>query len=68
MKAHTLTEEDRQQYIAASGQFCPYCKQHDIQGGAVDIDGNIATQEVDCLTCGETWTDVYTLSAIEEVL
>ena len=49
------------EYLMGGGNACPVCGNNDIDGKAVDIDSNIASQEVICHGCGATWTDVYTL-------
>jgi hypothetical protein len=58
----TVNEET---YIKANkGNKCPNqaCQSTDIDGGAVNIDGIYASQEVSCNNCNATWEDTYTLS------
>ena len=57
---HEVTE------INSEGSRCPSCGNRDIQGHGVEIDGNRATQEMDCLECDTHWTDIYILSSVEK--
>jgi len=41
---------------------CPISKAHSIQGGHVEIDGNVAWQQIECTDCGLLWAEVYTAS------
>lgn len=50
------------EYVAKLGVVCPFCGSHDIEGGAVEIDGGIAYQPVSCLECDSEWTDTYALT------
>ena len=45
---------------------CPFCKSKDIEGGHVEIDYKSAWQEISCNVCHKEWTDIYTLTDIEE--
>ena len=38
---------------------CPKCKQPDITGGPVEIEGGEVTQEVHCECCYFHWTEVW---------
>jgi hypothetical protein len=62
-----LTPEQKTLYLESHGGVCPFCHSSDISGGSVDIEANIAWQEVTCQEpeCGETWQDVYTLTSVE---
>lgn len=50
------------QYVAVDGRQCPNCHKEALYGGAVEIDGGAAQQEVSCLTCGAMWLDQYKLT------
>ena len=56
----------KKEYLEGPNYKCPYCGEIDIEGGFVEIDGNDALQEVSCLECSKTWTDVYKRSDIRE--
>lgn len=43
--------------------LCPWCG-GTVEGGAVEIDGTSARQEVDCTECGKEWTEWYDLAAV----
>ena len=62
-----LTEEDKTKYLKAS-HHCPNsdCRSTDIEGSSVEIDAGGAKQAVTCHSCGMEWTDIYTLTGIEE--
>ena len=40
---------------------CPVCGSEDITGSFVEIDDDVATQEVSCNECDAEWTDLYKL-------
>lgn len=48
-------------YVKRQGVICPYCESDLLEGGAVEIEGGLAFQEIFCLSCGKTWTDKYKL-------
>lgn len=53
-----------QDYLKKEGVRCPMCQSDNIEGGQMNIECNVATQEVKCHNCGEEWTDLYTLTNI----
>lgn len=55
------------EYIASGGSKCPFCKSTNIEGcGERDFDGDHAYNGCECLACGKTWDDVYSLTGINE--
>ena len=64
-KSQPLTAEQKEAYLKDSGK-CPRCKSTDITGDSIEVDGDSAWQNVSCSECNETWTDVYTLSYIDD--
>lgn len=46
---------------------CPFCKSHQIEGDHVHVEAGEAWQEVSCLDCDRIWSEIYTLSYIEEI-
>lgn len=62
----TLTASQRAAYVRNGYAACPYCKNRDIVGDSLEVDGNQVVQDVSCSACERTWTDVYTLTGIEE--
>jgi len=62
-----LTAKQKKDYIKSGYSKCPKCKSDDIDGGMVDIDGNVALQSVSCNECEAEWTDIYKLADIHEV-
>ena len=66
-----LTEDRENQlrgkYVARNGVICPFCNSDDLDPCGkyiTNVEGNI-TQLVECLGCGKTWTDVYSLTGME---
>jgi hypothetical protein len=55
-KIKTLTDK---QYLNSKGTKCPNCHSTDIDGQEVDIDGDVATQEIGCNECNASWIDTY---------
>ena len=50
-------------YLASGGSSCPYCGSRDISGlSQYEGEGNNVFMEVECLSCFNTWNDVYTLT------
>lgn len=52
---------DIEKYLKAKGVRCPYCGSEDLNAGGVEVDAGEALQDVRCLSCDESWTDVYEL-------
>jgi len=62
-----LTKARREKYLKKQGNTCPYCNSKDIRTiGPAMADCNYLTRDIQCLDCGKMWTDIYTLSDIEE--
>jgi transcription elongation factor Elf1 len=61
-----MTRQQRQKYLKDPGH-CPYCESTDIEGGFVEIDGNMACQTVTCQDCGRRWSDGYKLTNVVEI-
>lgn len=64
-----LTKAQKKVYLRRHGNMCPYphCYSEDLKIlGRPASDDNHITQDVQCLSCGNMWTDIYTLSDIEE--
>lgn len=62
----TLTDKQKKDYVDDLGIHCPYCDSDDIWGDDWDFGTGEFWQTIKCRECGKKWTDVYTLSAIEE--
>lgn len=56
---------DRQTFL--NSNICPVCGHNDVQGEEVVIDRSMARQASHCPECNSTWTDLYTLTAREEL-
>jgi C4-type Zn-finger protein len=61
-----LTYEQKQDYLNENGTKCPYCQSTQLNGEQFDVNAGIATQNVECMSCGEYWKDVYRLDNIRE--
>ena len=59
-----LTEQQKRDYVAKKGYYCPYCGSENISAGPFDGEG--CFQPVECADCGRTWQDIYELIDIEE--
>lgn len=46
---------------------CPLCEDNQVQGDSIDINNGQAIQNIDCLTCGAYWTDIYKLDHYENL-
>lgn len=62
-----LSDEKKKEYIYDGGVRCPYCQSDDITSmGPIHLDDGGAWQQIQCNSCNKRWTDIYSLSAIEE--
>ena len=61
-----LTDEQKRDYIDNFGTRCPYCDSEEIEGGSWDLGVGQFWQNIVCHTCKKEWTDIYTLTAVEE--
>lgn len=52
---------------AENGGQCPKCGGGNIEGRFIEIEGNEATQIVDCLDCEFSWQDIYLLQRFEPI-
>lgn len=59
-----LTPEDEKQYVARGAGRCPFCGDHSIEGGAIEVEATYATQEVVCHACDAAWDDVYRMTGL----
>jgi transposase-like protein len=59
----SMTEKQKEEYLKDSS-VCPFCKSSNIEGEAVEIDGNGANQRVGCVDCNKSWIDYYTLTEV----
>ena len=63
-----MTKKQKKFYLDHCGNLCPYCESGNVNGdGFVETDSGCAWQKVDCLDCGKSWRDLYTLTGVEEV-
>ena len=61
----SLTEKQKQDYLKHS-TLCPYCGSNDISCIAIQVDNQSAWQDCECLSCNKSWTDIFTLTDIQE--
>lgn len=59
-------EEKKNKYLKRSHQ-CLNCGSDDIEGDFVEVDGGGASQDITCLKCYSSWTDVYILTDVENI-
>ena len=52
----------QRQYVKRSGNLCPFCHSHNIEGnGSIQSDADYVWQNITCLDCHKTWQDLYKL-------
>jgi hypothetical protein len=61
----TTKPMSQKEYLARDGGCCPFCKSVDIEGGSVEINAGVATQEVMCNECDAEWEDTYVLTGFQ---
>ncbi len=54
-----------QEYLRKGGVGCLFCGSTNIEGGSYDYESPELGQQVRCLECGRSWTDVYVLARVE---
>ena len=61
-----LTEQSARAaaYLELGGTYCLHCRQEELEGGNFETDGNGVSQRVECLCCGKSWHDLYTLTGV----
>ena len=64
MNKQSLTDAE---YVAKLGTRCPVCQSTQLEGGSVNIDGGVASQDIWCKTCGASWNDTYTLTGYTDL-
>jgi len=62
-----MTKEQEQKYIK-NPTYCPYCNSRNLDAEVLHLDGNQAYTNVECSNCKKEWTEIYTLTHIEEVV
>ena len=69
LAAAVATADDPAQaaHLLHRGGHCPACGSGDICGDSFEYDGSEHWQEVNCWTCGASWTDVYRLAGFTEL-
>ncbi|MDD5547062.1 MAG: hypothetical protein PHO67_07930 [Candidatus Omnitrophica bacterium] len=63
-KKCSLTSEQVGDYIESGGANCPFCESDQIEGGSIEVDGEIASQNMTCNACDKKWTDNFRRSSI----
>lgn len=57
-----------EEYVEADGGLCPSCGSHNITStGNVEINCNLAYQNIMCKECNAEWTDDYKLMGYSEL-
>ena len=57
-----MPELTTKKYVDNNGTNCPVCGSDNIEGEEVEVLAGSARQDVYCLECDATWTDVYSLT------
>lgn len=50
-------------YLMDGGMKCPVCESENVEGvgGGFDVDGTEASNNIACLDCNASWSDIYKL-------
>ena len=62
-----MNYKQKDYYIRHKGVRCPFCHGNNLSCNSIFGDGEEATQDIKCLECGKVWTDIYTLTDVEEI-
>lgn len=66
-KAKKIKVLSQKAYRESGGSMCPMCKSHNMDTGRLEVDGDVTTQNIVCVTCGSEWTDVWTLKSFDNL-
>ena len=58
-----LNKKQKEEYINSGGFHCPFCGSKEIEAEAINHEDDIS-QWVNCLTCGERWLDILTVTQV----
>ncbi len=58
----------KKQYAESCGVVCPACESDNVQAGDDIHDGGIIIQEVECLSCGSQWNDIFKLTGYTDLV
>ena len=62
---YTNVTEKMQRVYKDSPDICPFCGSGELDGGHFDANYNTAWRDVQCQTCGMTWTENFSLTHID---
>lgn len=63
-----IDPEVQQRYLE-SPNLCPICQSEDIESTeSVQVDGECAWQSIQCKNCHSTWSDIYILTGIDDLV
>jgi len=62
-----FTHQEKTEYVSKRGMICPRCKSTDIEAMDLDQGEEHVMQGVSCKACKIQWTDIYSLTDVEEV-
>lgn len=69
---YKLSIGQKKQYIENDhGMICPFCSSSDLEAHMTnieDIDSLVIAQPVRCGNCDKQWSDIYTLTDMEEMV
>lgn len=63
-----INNEAETDYLANCGTKCPHCGSAELTGRALEVDAMIAWQPMSCETCGASWTDLFKLTGIANLV
>jgi len=49
------------EYLEHGGMYCPRCREDDIEGGMMEVDGQYASQRIKCNGCGLVYFEHFQL-------
>lgn len=54
-----------EEYLASEGARCPWCRSGDLEGDSIEMDGDVAWEQIRCNDCGGVYLDIYRLVGFE---
>jgi len=55
--------KSQEEHVEQGGTQCPFCNSEQLEGLPIDVVNGRALQEIYCVDCQASWTDIYTLTS-----
>lgn len=66
-ESNVFAKIDKDDYGECNGSLCPVCESGMIECDFIEVNAGRAYQDISCLTCHSSWTDVYKLETYDNL-